>query len=689
MFKRIIIIAAAAASVACGSSNDSSGSTAGPSNPAVAKVTVTPPTLALVAGATAQLTATALDASGTALTGRTLTWSTSDATKATVTNGLVTGVAAGTATITVTSEGITGTAAVTVTAVPDRDFAITGVNFTQGVQDSTGSIPIVLGGNAMVANIMLSGAPASTTSMQVVLRLYNSGGALVRTDTAVTQSALGAAPDYAAPSVQVLVPASAIQSGLRWQVVRDPRGVVPDNDASNDVFPRTGTTALSTVAVPALNVRFVPIVIAANSNSTPPLTSGQLTAYLRATRSLHPLGAINAHVGEAFTTSANFGTAPRGGDASFWTKLISELDVARIADPTESTSNWYGVVAPPDSFNYAIYGGFSYIPTSGSDVGPDTRTSASVEINWFSEPSQARDDVAHELAHTFGRSHAPCGPAGAPLDASYPVPGGLLDYVGFDVYSWANGLATSAVAIPTTTGDVMGYCFPDWESVYTYKAVMAFRQPVVLASRVPPAAAVTSGRTRVLLIRGTIELGKSITVSPVFAMDARAALPSRDGEYRVDGLDAAGRTLFSYSLTPAVIDHAPNTRHFALAVPVSADVESQVDRVRVVGPEGEADAPRAVASQRFGASVNGSAGAARTASVPARVSVARVAGGQLVSASCVDAGARGVIAIDASTGTVVGVSDDASVRVMMASGRQLTMLCSDGVLTRRGTIPVP
>src|SRR5256885_1790772 len=82
----------------------------------VASVSVSPAAPALLVAATVQLTATPKDASGTALSGRSISWATSNASAATVSaNGLVTGVAAGTATITATSEGKSGTASVTVT----------------------------------------------------------------------------------------------------------------------------------------------------------------------------------------------------------------------------------------------------------------------------------------------------------------------------------------------------------------------------------------------------------------------------------------------------------------------------------------------------------------------------------------------------------------------------------------------
>ena len=81
----------------------------------VASVTVTPRTLTVGVGATAQLTATPKDANGTALTGRVVTWASDNTAVATVSSmGLVGGVAQGQATITATSEGQSGTAALTV-----------------------------------------------------------------------------------------------------------------------------------------------------------------------------------------------------------------------------------------------------------------------------------------------------------------------------------------------------------------------------------------------------------------------------------------------------------------------------------------------------------------------------------------------------------------------------------------------
>ncbi|MBK9410288.1 MAG: Ig-like domain-containing protein [Gemmatimonadetes bacterium] len=82
----------------------------------VASVRVTPSALSLAPGATAVLTADALDANGNVLSDRTPFWSSSNPSVATVSNGVVTSLGGGSTTISATIEGRVGIAAVSVTA---------------------------------------------------------------------------------------------------------------------------------------------------------------------------------------------------------------------------------------------------------------------------------------------------------------------------------------------------------------------------------------------------------------------------------------------------------------------------------------------------------------------------------------------------------------------------------------------
>ncbi len=91
----------------------------------VARVVVTPSTVTLTPGQTAQLVVTLSDSAGNVLSGRSTVYATSDAQIASVTgSGLITAIAQGSAQIHVSSEGKSATVAVTVNPVPIASIQI-------------------------------------------------------------------------------------------------------------------------------------------------------------------------------------------------------------------------------------------------------------------------------------------------------------------------------------------------------------------------------------------------------------------------------------------------------------------------------------------------------------------------------------------------------------------------------------
>lgn len=92
----------------------------------VASVTVSPVAPSIVVGATQQLTASAADASGAPLTGRTVSWTSRDPSVAVVSStGQVTGIGPGTTSVVATIEGQTATATITVRPVPVAAVTVT------------------------------------------------------------------------------------------------------------------------------------------------------------------------------------------------------------------------------------------------------------------------------------------------------------------------------------------------------------------------------------------------------------------------------------------------------------------------------------------------------------------------------------------------------------------------------------
>ncbi len=647
----------------------------------MATVTVQPNPVTIAVGTNTQATATLRNAAGDVVTGN-VSWTSDNQSIATITSsGSVHAVAVGQTMIRATSGSKSGTATVVVIessqiAAPDAgDYAIY-AQWTQATQSPDGTIPMVLGGNGAALNVLVAANVTTQRDMQIVMRLFSANGTLTRADTqTVSVPAQNLAPTYVAPSAQFRLLPSELVPGMRWQVARDPKGVVTDLSAATDVFPRSGPQTLAMVNVPALKVRFVPIVLSMHNNATGKVNAGNLSDYTRTIESAHPIGAFEAIVGANFTTSQSFGTPPdQGGFATaFWQPVLVQLDLARVADPDPSVY-WVGVVLPPSGFNKTNNGGIGYVPSNGSATGPGTRTNMVTSIDWASDPAFTRVTVAHELGHNFGRPHAPCGPADN-TDPNFPYPGGTIGVPGHDVRGWMAGRAPTAVAMPPSFFDLMGYCTPgvqNWISDYNYRLVLNFRTFTGAGAVVPPSLVKLEPITRVILVSGSVDDAAGISLNPTFSVDAHPSRQENTGPYHIEGRSNTGALLFEYDFAPSVIDHLPNTGHFAFAIPMSADNEASLATIDVRGPAGTArmERPRVAASLR----------------APGSVAPQRING--MVSIACEDANARGVIVRDAR-GVMLGMATGSTAQVAVNPGTQLQVVCSDGLVSSRRAVIAP
>ena len=199
----------------------------------VASVTVSEGTVALLPGATRQLTATALDASGTSLN-RQITWSSSNPAVATVNgSGLVTANGTGTATITALTEGRSAAATVTVEAAPVPVATVVILpatlslapgqtrQYTASAQDSAGA---VLVGRAVT---WTSSAPGvATVSASGLVTAVSAGSASI---TATSQGA---------SATSVLTVANAVQPVSTVAITPGSAGLLPGQTVALTATPR-------------------------------------------------------------------------------------------------------------------------------------------------------------------------------------------------------------------------------------------------------------------------------------------------------------------------------------------------------------------------------------------------------------------------------------------------------------------
>jgi hypothetical protein len=160
----------------------------------IAAVSVSPPAVTLIAPATQQLTAAALDSAGNPVTGSALgsrptTWSTSDAAVAGVsTGGLVTAGTSGSAVITATIDGVPGTSAITVLGAVDAVLITLGDTlFLPGSLSGTALVTDAAGNPLPGKSVALTSSSASAATVAPSSGTSDGAGLVAFTVTGVSQ----------------------------------------------------------------------------------------------------------------------------------------------------------------------------------------------------------------------------------------------------------------------------------------------------------------------------------------------------------------------------------------------------------------------------------------------------------------------------------------------------------------------
>lgn len=298
------------------------------------------------------------------------------------------------------------------------------------------------------------------------------------------------------------LPPDVVAVSGQLEVEVNPGAVIPEINQANN----TRTMALNFVTTPPLKV--VPVRVlyqyGTNNHVVDPTMPASMSMYLR---NILPIAQVQWHglAGPPLVWTNRIG--PDGG----WGEVL-----AKLADLKKKNS-----AMPADAQWYAMLPFAQVEGNAGLAAGTGQFVSMGRVPLHHENLEDAADIMAHELAHNFGRGHAPCGVT--PFDTNYPHAGARIADVGWDPQGAAGGKVASlpsGYVVPNTAYDLMSYCQDEWISEYTYRGILNFRgfTPALASSRdadlagnkpAPPRK--LEGETRpYLFLSGTIQVRNDI-----------------------------------------------------------------------------------------------------------------------------------------------------------------------------------
>jgi len=253
----------------------------------------------------------------------------------------------------------------------------------------------------------------------------------------------------------------------------------PTGSALAPRFPSGGTEDLLARDVGSVRVEYVPIIVNGNTPRTDAARLDVLTNYVR---EMYPVSALEVTIG--MPMEAEVDLTPDAG----WEETLQQLSQRHASKNAPNDLYYYGLLEPTEVFDdFCAYGctlGIGYIAAANAS---DRHFRVSMGLSYGD--TYSAETMAHEVGHTHGREHAPCGGPAYP-DPEYPYPGARI--------GWWGLIAPDLLQSPTVVKDIMSYCEAPWISDYTYQG-LADRAAIIngggaLSSTYPV------GRWRVIVI---------------------------------------------------------------------------------------------------------------------------------------------------------------------------------------------
>ena len=346
------------------------------------------------------------------------------------------------------------------TLVAAQGVSITQIAMYQGVKrvlmqngaTPASKVPIVASRPALIR--VFAKADGTYDSSPVTARLDLGDGAPI--DVQATPK--GTASDGSLGStINFELPAALVVPGMKYRVdlLQPPEHSMGNNPGAS--YPASGSSPIPAQSTgKSLKIELIPVSYGADgSNREPDTSAGQIQAYKDELFKLYPVADVEILVHAAMPW--NNSVDPNGNG---WGELLSQIGDLRQNDNAPPDVYYYGIFSPSQDVNQYCGGGC--VAGLGNIGGPsDAYARAAIGLGFSGDI--ATETAVHEIGHTHGRQHSPCGGAQG-TDPAYP-------YQGASIGVWGYDLLSKQLLSPDTTTDVMGYCQPVWVSDFTYKAL--------------------------------------------------------------------------------------------------------------------------------------------------------------------------------------------------------------------------
>ena len=310
--------------------------------------------------------------------------------------------------------------------------------------------------------------------------------------------------------------AAAMVNSLEWNVGLFETAVCESvgNNTAQARYPADGTLVSMDARNPGTSFNVVLVPVESENGTLPNTSPAVVQAYRDELLAQYPVSDVSLTVrSEPLVAAGEVRTFAQ------WSGLLSDLQALRAADAPPANVYYYGLI---ETGTGGGIGGIAY--RAG-------RNSASARVGVGRGPSSngSADIMIHELGHTNGRQHAPCGNPES-VDPNYPYNQASIGVNGYD-------LRTAELINPAIYRDTMGYCNPTWLSDYTFDAIF---ERLEYVNGLVPFTAWPERRVRVAVTTDQKTFwGRSLTVQE--PVSAPVTVQFEDATGRVVGVGTADR----------------------------------------------------------------------------------------------------------------------------------------------------